>query len=174
MASALPQAEPVRHVLLSPADTAQQTRRGGMRPGPGRPVTCERPRACSCPSWKQRGQSSCNPHGSACCPFGPLSRPKGSGSERAGQAARTAFLSGTLCSGALGCFQLTYPDLPPWLCGEGVTPFTDGKVGAQGVPVCTVSWGQFASASADSHRETVVWGSRAPAFLFFRHLSGTW
>ena len=71
------------------------------------------------------------PHGSVCCPFQPLSRPKGSGTERAGQAAQSAFLSGTLCPGPLGSFQLPYPDLPPWLCGEGVTPFTDGKVEAR-------------------------------------------
>lgn len=93
-------------------------------------MTCERPRVCSCPSWKQREQSSCSPHGSVGCPFEPLSRPKGSGSERAGQAAQSTFLSGTLCSGPLGSFQLTYPDRPPWLCGEGVTPSTDGKVEA--------------------------------------------
>ena len=61
MVSALPQAEPVRHVPLSPADAAQQTRRVGMCPGPGRPVTCERPWVCSCPSWKQREQPSCGP-----------------------------------------------------------------------------------------------------------------
>lgn len=76
MASALPQAEPVRHVLLSPADTAQQTRRGGMRPGPGRPVMCERPRACSCPSWKQRGQSAAAPTAARAALSGPFLAPR--------------------------------------------------------------------------------------------------
>ena len=122
---------------------------------------------CSCPSWKQLQQSSCSPHSSVCWSLETLSSPQGSRSGRAGQVAQSAFCRGTLCSVPCGCLQLTCPDHPPWLCGEGATPFTDGKVEVQGVTVCTVSWGSCWFKCKFPPRECGM-GKQGPSLCIFK------
>lgn len=128
-------------------------------------MTCERPWVCSRPSWKRREQPSCGPTAVGAALSSPFLAPRAPevkglvrqprAPSSAGPCAQALFSSHTLIAhrGSVG---------------KESRRSQMGRL-RPGESVCTVSWGQFASASADSHGEIGDRGvgKQGPGLSFF-------